>query len=230
MRSMFGIRTLGMIALLEAAASDAAAGGQTAAPAKPSKKTEAETVEMTDGRKVEFVGKRRLLKESFVNGIENVATGPVVRLDFRNGETRVFQIPSELYAQFACHGAEQKLGDETAGEDDIDDMVLAVDELIDRLSKRNADGTFAGEWSTKREGGMSGTSVLMKALMEFAGKSKEEIMAFLKDKSPAEKTALRNSAKLKPIVDRLEAEKLSKAAKVDTDALLGSLGAPPATA
>lgn len=214
----------GLMTGLCEAAEAAVAGG--APPSTGSKKPESETVKLSDGRTVEFVGKRRLLKESlFPEG-----QLPQVRLDFRNGETRLFQIPQELLYRFAAHGAEQKLGDETAGEEDIDDMVMAVDAIIERLSKRNADGGFAGEWSTVRQGGMSGTSVLMKALMEFSSKSKEEVMAFLKDKTPADKIALRNSAKLKPIVERLESEKLAKASKVDTDALLAGLGGAPAAA
>jgi len=168
-----------------------------------------EVVTMQDGRTVEFVGKRKMLKESFPE------TG-TVRLDFRNGETRSFVIPGELKDRFACHGAEQKLGDETAGVDDVDDMVLAVDDLIGRLNKL--------EWSVKREGGgFGGTSVLLRALVEFSGRTAEQVKEFLAGKSQAEKMALRNSAKLKPIVDRLEAEKASKGAKVDTDALLSSL-------
>lgn len=197
--------------LLEAAPADAApAGGPKSI----------EKVKLTDGREVEFVGKRKMLKESIFAENET----PVIRLDFKNGETRSFKLPPELLYRFAAHGAEQKLGDETAGETDVDDMVLAVDELIDRLSKRAEDGSFAGEWNTKREGGgMSGTSVLLKALMELSNKPVEVVKEFLKGKSQAEKIAMRNSAKVKPIIDRLEAEKLAKAEKVDTDALLGQL-------
>lgn len=190
-------------------------GSETAAKAAPEKVT------MKDGRTVEFAGKRKLLKESqFPEG-----QSPLVVLDFRNGETRSFSIPSEFLYRFAAHGAEQKLGDETAGLEDVDDMVLAIDELIERLSKRNAEtGAFEGEWSTKREGsGLGGTSILLKALVEKSGKTVDAVKAFLKTKTPADKLALRNSAALKPIIERLESEKLSKAAKVDTDKLLGEL-------
>ena len=175
-------------------------------------KSEVETVLMQDGRKVDFVGKRKLLKESlFGNGQET----PAVRLDYRNGETRVFEIPTDLFAQFACHGAEQKLGDETAGMEDVDDMVIAVDELIDRLNK--------GEWSTRREGsGFAGTSILLQALVEVSGKTIEQIRGFLSGKTQADKMALRNSPKIKPVVDKLEA---AKATKVDTESLLGELDA-----
>lgn len=186
------------------------------------KEPQIEAVTMTDGRVVDFVGKKKLLKESFVQGDGSVQT----RLDFRNGETRLFTIPADMLAKFAAHGAEQKLGDEIAGlkganggEADIEDCVLAIDELIDRL--------YNGEWSQKRESnGLAGTSVLLRALVEHTGKTAEQIKAFLSTKSQAEKTALRNNPKIKPIVERIEAEKASKGAKsVDTDALLGELGA-----
>lgn len=170
-----------------------------------------ETVTMTDGRIVDFVGKRKLLKESFVKD------GAVsVRLDFRNGETRTFTIPTALLTKFAAHGAEQKLGDEIAGLDDVEDAVMSIDTLTDRLN--------AGEWGVKREAnGMAGTSVLVRALVEHTGKSVEQIKTFLGPKSQAEKVALRNNPKVKPIVERIEAEKASKKSNVDTDALLGEL-------
>ena len=48
---------------------------------------EVESVKMSDGRTVDFVGKRKLLKDTIIDG-SNVS----VRLDFRNGETRLFDI------------------------------------------------------------------------------------------------------------------------------------------
>ena len=184
-----------------------------------------EKVTMTDGRVVDFAGKRKLLKESIIDD----AGGKVsLRLDFRNGETRVVELNSALLLKYAAHGAEQKFGDEIAGlkgegggEADIDDCVLAIDELADRHAK--------GEWNTRSEGSnLGGTSVLMKALMEHSvnlGKprSAEEVKAFLKDKTQAQKMALRESAALKPIVEKLESEKRKKAANIDTGALLDEL-------
>ena len=176
--------------------------------------TQIETVVMQDGRAVDFAGKRKLLKESIVGDDGSVQ----IRLDFRNGETRLFTLPGNLVTRFAAHGAEQKLGYEIAGTDDVEDCVLAVDNLIDRL--------YNGEWSVKREtNGMAGTSVLMRALVEHTGKTVELIKAFLSGKSQAEKVALRNNPKIKPIVDRIEAEKASRKTNVDTDALLGELDA-----
>ena len=173
-----------------------------------------ETVTMQDGRVVDFAGKKKLLKDASVTGEGKVQ----VRLDFRNGETRIFTIPDNLLNKFAAHGAEQKLGDEIAGLAEIDDCVLAIDELIDRL--------YNGDWSVKRESsGMAGTSVLVRALVEHTGKTVEQIKAFLAGKSQAEKVALRNNPKIKPIIERIESEKAAKKTSVDTDALLGELDA-----
>ena len=185
------------------------------------------TVKMDDGRVVEFPGKRKLQKETTITPEGKVQ----VRLDFVNGETRLFTVPDALLLKFAGHGAEQKLGDQIAGlkgkdgaEADIDDAVFAIDELMERLN--------SGEWNVQSAGnGMAGVSVLAKALVEAMGKPIEDVKAWLKDKTQAQKVALRNNAKIKPIVERIEAEKAAKAAekgaKVDTDALLGELGAAP---
>lgn len=183
-------------------------------------KVPAEVVKMTDGRNVEFAGKRKLVKEGFVGEAGDLS----IVLDFRNGETRRVVLPPALIPQFALHGALQKYGDETAGETDVDDMVLAIDALDKRIQ--------AGEWTVKREGGgMTGTSVLIKALMEYGSRTVEQVKAFLEGKTQPEKIALRNNDKrpnaagltVAAILKRLESEKAAKAAKVDTDAMLEGL-------
>lgn len=173
-----------------------------------------ETVTMKDGRVIEFTGKRKALKETIITD------GKVtVRIDFRNGESSHFTIPEAQLLKFAGHGAEQKLGDTMAGVESVDDCQLAVDELIEQL--------YNGDWNARREGsGFNGASVLLKALCEVTGKDVATIKAFLAKKTHAEKLALRNSAKIKPVVERLEAEKAarSKAGQgVDTAALEAEL-------
>jgi hypothetical protein len=197
------------------AAADAGTGATKRAPAV------VHPVTMTDGRIVDFPGKRRLQKDTFITPEGKVS----VRLDFVNGETRTFVPREDMYPVFVGHGAEQKLGDEMAGIDDIDDAVLAVDELIENLNK--------GEWSQKREPGTAqGTSVLLRAMVEYTGKPLETVKEFLKDKTPAEKNALKASkiankagATIKSIVDRLEEEKAAKGQKVDAKALLEGFAA-----
>jgi hypothetical protein len=169
------------------------------------------TVKMDDGREVEFAGKRKMIKSSLLG-----EEATQVRLDFSNGETRTFTVPDSLYAKFAAHGAEQKLGDEIAGIDDVEDCIFAVDALIERLDQ--------GEWGVKRESnGMAGTSVLCKALIEHTGKHVTSIKEFLKSKSQQEKVALRSHPVIKPIIDRIESEKTTGKTAVDTEKLLSEL-------
>jgi hypothetical protein len=181
----------------------------TAAP-----KAEKISVTMSDGEVREFNKKQKLLKTSTIGDDGSVS----VRLDFVNGETRNFAMRPDMTARFAAHGAEQKLGDAIAGETNIDDAVLAVDDLLGRLNN--------GEWSiTRAAGSFSGTSILIQALVEASGKEVSAIKDFLANKTQAEKLALRRSDKLKPIIERLEADKASKNKNaVDTDSLLGELG------
>jgi len=184
-------------------------------------KREVKTIEMTDGRQVEFAGKRRLVKNA---AISEDGFDVVVTLDFLNGETRTFKAAANkpIFARFAAHGLLQKLGDEVAGLEDIEDQVLAIDELIDRLDR--------GEWGAERARGegnaMAGLSILAKALVEVSGKTPEAVKEFLKAKSNAEKLALRDNPSLKPVIAKLEAARKprKKDNEIDSGALLDELG------
>ena len=98
----------------------------------------AETVSMTDGRLVDFSGKRRMQKSSW-HALDNTIS---VRLDFRNGQTRTLTLRQDMIEMYAAHGAERKLGDEIVGAKDIADAVRAIDKLIARLDR--------GEWTKRR--------------------------------------------------------------------------------
>lgn len=186
--------------------------------ADPKQEKQVEAVKMSDGRTVEFAGKRKMLKEVVVNG-DSVA----VRFDWRNGNTVTFAVPKQHVLYAAGHGYAQKLGDTVAGLKDEhgnaaseDDMQLEVEGLAERLA--------TGDWNSVREGGgFAGLSVLAKALVELTSKSKDEIKTFLSTKTAAEKQALRKSSRLAPIITRLEGERDAKSAKVDTEALLAQI-------
>ena len=195
---------------------------ESEATPKGKAKVEVINVQMDDGTTLAFSGKRKMLKEAVFDSDGNWIGS---KFSFRNGRivnhtapAADFKLKDGRYAlqAYAAHGDLQKVGDETAGEDKVDDMVLAVEDIIEQLDR--------GEWSVEREGGgMSGTSVLIKALVESSGKAVESIKAFLKGKTKQQKDAMRNSDRLRPIVQRLEAEEAAKAAHVDTGALFGEL-------
>lgn len=171
------------------------------------------TVTMEDGRVIDFVGKRKILKSS------SLVDGKLITvIDFANGKSVNFVAPQEILAQLAGHGAEQKLGDAAAGAEDLDDAFEAVQELATRLGR--------GEWNVKRESsGASGASILVKALCKlYPARTVEQIREFLSNKTHAEKMALRNSEKVRPIVEELEAARAKKPGNViDTDALMQGL-------
>lgn len=190
------------------------------------KEVEVETVKMEDGRTLGFAGKKRLIKTTEV---DTDAGSVTVRFDFRNGKTRLFSVSEANILQLAAHGASQKIGDECAGVEDLDDQVEAVDDMIDRLNK--------GEWTAARAAGdgFNGASVVIKAICEATGKDVATVKAFLQSKldiaaakgeklSRAELYAsFRNpTTKTGQIIARLEAEKKSKT-KLNSDDLLGEL-------
>ncbi|MCE5190890.1 MAG: hypothetical protein LLG08_03900 [Actinomycetia bacterium] len=211
----------------------------TATEAKAAKKaTVYLDVTMTDGRVVKFPEKRKTDK-TILEDAAGKAYG--VRFDFVNGETRTLKFDelSETLCLYACgHGIAQKAGDEYSGVPEVDDMVLAVDEIFTRLR--------AGDWAAAREAGdsMAGASIVIRAIMEdLANRGVTRTVEWVKDflnkklekaKAAGEKLSrndLYNSFRnpttpTGKIIKRLEEEKLAKAtAKVNTDDYLAEMGA-----
>jgi hypothetical protein len=210
---------------------------QTAAKSK----TEVVAVLMTDGRTVNFAGKRKVNKETVLDESKIVVDGDVmqlsagavsIRMDFRNGDTRLIPLPLTLLAKFAGHGGEQKFGDELASPADKplseEDMVIAIDDLNAEIQQ--------GKWGKGRAsggGGVSGASIVVQAIVEATGKSLEVVKAFLQKKLDTTEGLTRKAlydsfrvagTKTGIIIKRIEDEKLAKTAKVDADAELDNIG------
>ena len=208
-------------------------------PAK--KTTEYLEVAMTDGRKVSFAGKRKVVKETVLDESKIVVEGDVmqvqagaisIRMDFRNGETRLMPLPLSLLARFAGHGAEQKYGDELATTADKplteEDMVLAIDDLNSQIQ--------SGKWGAGRAssggGGVSGASIVVQAICQATGKDLATVKAYLQKKLDADEGLTRRAlydsfrvagTKTGIIIKALEEAKLAKTAKVDADEALGEI-------
>lgn len=203
-------------------------------------KTEYETVTMTDGREVAFAGKRKVQKETVINDslIETegdtmqLQAGAVsIRMDFRNGETRLIPLPLSLLVRFAGHGAEQKFGDELASSADNpmteEDMVIAIDDLNHIIQ--------SGSWGKGRASGggsVSGAGIVVQAICEATGKDIATVKAFLQKKLDADEGLTRRalydsfrvaSTKTGVIIKRLEDAKLAKKAVVNADEELANI-------
>lgn len=190
-------------------------------------KTEVTAVTMTDGRVVNFAGKRKVNKETLFEG----PTGVSIRMDFRNGDTRTIACPESLLLKFAGHGMEQKFGDELASPADKplseEDMVIAIDDLNTEIQKGNwGKGRAAGG------GGVSGAHMVVQAIMEATGKDATAVKAFLQKKIDTteglSRRALYDSfrvagTKTGEIIARLEAGKKAKEAKVNADDVLSEV-------
>jgi hypothetical protein len=200
-------------------------------------KTEVVAVLMEDGRSVNFAGKRKVNKETVIDESKIVVDGDLiqlqagavsVRMDFRNGATRLIALPLSLLAKFAGHGGEQKFGDELASPADKplseDDMVIAIDDLNSEIQ--------GGKWGKGRAsggGGVSGASIVVQAIMEVTGKDLATVKAFLQKKLDADKELTRRAlydsfraagTKTGVVIKRLEEAKAAKAVKIDADAAL----------
>lgn len=214
------------------------ADGTEGTPAK--KGPELRPVTMKDGRVVNFAGKRKMNKDVV---IAEDRSGVSVRIDFDNGETGLYPVPAHLLLEAAGHGMSQKLGDYVAGLVDkdtkepasSDDMYLEIGTLYDRLSPDGSTWNQAGEGG----GGATGGSLVVQALMELKGKTREAIIDFINSIVKEEEAkgnkvtrqavyqSFRGVASVKAIVDRLQAEKDAKntsTPKVNADELLERMG------
>lgn len=207
---------------------------ETQVAAATKKETVYETVTMEDGTTCAFPGTRKVAKSYEIDE----AAGTVTAIfKYRNGAVRRLssaELNRNTQLTALGHGLVQKVGDESSGETDIDDIVLTTDSILERLR--------SNDWGIVREAGdsLKGASVVIRAIMEAAatrGKptTLENVKKFLdgkleKAKARGEKlsrqelyASFRQTGETAAIIKRMEAEKVTKAAKFNSDDLLGEL-------
>lgn len=142
-------------------------------------------VTMQDGRVINFSGNRKVKKTLSIND-----QAVSIAFDYRDGQSRHYTIPPELLVRFAADGAVVKLGAAQTAAD--------LDLLTARLT--------SGQWHDRTSGGLSGTSILVRALVKATGKTLAEVQALLATKSQADKMKMRKAPKLAAVIAELEAE------------------------
>lgn len=125
-----------------------------------------------------------------------------LELTYADGTTRSVMPPAALLPQAAAFGFLAKLGGLGEAGEDLSALKAEVEDLIAQWNR--------GEWRQRAEGG-SGTSIIQKALMEYRGKTANEIRDFLATKTMQQKEDMKRIPGLAPIVARLEAEAAAKA-------------------
>jgi hypothetical protein len=171
------------------------------------------TVAFSDGQSFEF-SPRFKSKKSVDAETKRVTfyvrNGALIEVDFD-------KIPQEVQLQLALHGIAQKVGDDAAGVEDPDDIASAFETMRDQL--------YAGQWSTERaKGEFTGVGMLVRAVAEVTSQPVDKVKARLAEMSATDKAQLKANAKVKAVIERMEAEKLAKAGPVDSEALLSSFG------
>lgn len=162
--------------------------------------------------------------------IDATIDGDMLTLAFSNGKTLVISplnLNEAIRSQAIMHGLKQKLVDAAAISRDtdtgraatIDTKYEAVREVYERL--------LAGEWNKTRTGeGVATGGLLLRALLRMydGRKTKEELLAFIATKTDQEKSALRASPKIAPIIAAIKDEDAArKGSTVDADDLLAGL-------
>ena len=160
--------------------------------------------------------------------------GTTVTVTFSNGKDLAIDtstLSPEIQRMAMLHGIKQKLVDagaiarntETGRSASVDDKFEAVAEVHARLTGDNP------TWNKERGTGdkpAKTKDLLVRALMQMTGKDKDYVDQFLSAKTKAEREALKKNPRVLAIIAELQAA--SGTNGVDTDALLGELGAEPA--
>lgn len=193
------------------------------------------SVQMKDGTTVNFAGSQRV-KKAILEESDGTPVG--VRFDLLNGDVHVLhlaELTDSIVRQAACHGLNQKVGDDFAGMKDasVDDISMSVEEMMARIKK--------GEWFVERASGdsMAGASIVVQAIVEDAkarglSKTAAEVKDFLNRKLEAGKASGLTRQKLyasfrapgsrtAAIIRRLEDERAARSVAVDSNALLDEI-------
>lgn len=165
-------------------------------------------VKMLDGRTVKFGSRMKRRTEVLEDGAK-------VRFDFPNGVSILFDLAlcdDKTQALLKAHGASQKIGDESADLDSVDQCIAATDAMIARL--------YGGTAFERLGGGGFVDNTLIQALVNL-GADREEATETVKAATSAERAALRQVPQIKAEIDKIDA---AKTKDVDVSKLLGKFG------
>ena len=154
------------------------------------------------------------------------ATDDLATMAYADGERQLFDrstLTPAIQTALMWHGLKQKLADGAAMSRNPETGRPATAE--DKIARMMAIGErlLAGQWRAPAEGGANEGGLLLAALVRlYPAKTREQLVEYLAGRSDAERTKLRTSSRVAPIIDEIRAER-GKASTIDVDALLGEL-------
>ena len=159
--------------------------------------------------------------------IETTINGSTLVLTFANGRmisVALEQLHEGIAQAAMLHGLKQKLCDagaiardpETGRTATIEMKYQAVKEVFDRIT--SDDGT----WNKPREAGSTGGLLTTALLRMYAGrKTKEQVLEYLAQRTPAEQAALRKVKRIAELIEEIKAERAANAGNDDEAEQLG---------
>ena len=119
----------------------------------------------------------------------------------------------EMKVRLGLHGASQKGGDSYAGAASaIEDTDLTLEEYISNAVKGVIDQLYNDDWTVRATGGGPRVTDLAVAIAEAYAVDMSEAVAKVADMDADTKKAVRNHPAIKPILDRIRAERAAKKA------------------
>lgn len=158
--------------------------------------TEMKTVKMQDGRNQTFGKSQKVKKSVIYKGDVPVA----VRFDGVNGDTDTFtldNLPESVRLYSIAHGQLQKLGDEYADVDTVEECFIVLRNLWARL--------VSGSWDSETRAGDGG--ILVQAIVKALGVTAEIAREQLELLKPKEVRALRGIPEIAEAIQAIEIER-----------------------
>lgn len=157
--------------------------------------------------------------------IDAEAARPFLEFTFSDGGEPIIMslavLSNDMLTYAALHGLKQRIGDAAAIPRNTDTGRSATVAEKRAAMEKVRDTILQGEWSARREGGGNEGGLLLRALGRlYPAKSREDLAAWVANKSKAEQAAMRANPRVAAIIAELRAE---SAKGIDTDGLLGEL-------
>lgn len=146
-------------------------------------------------------------------------------LTFASGsrlEVLEHELPAEIRAYAMWHGLKQKLVDAAAIPRDPETGLSASPAQKEAAVRAVANRLALGEWNRPATGGNEGGLLVRALLRLYPARTREDLTEWVKGKSKAEQAKLRANPRVAAIIAEIQA---ASATGIDSDALLGELGA-----